>query len=357
MGRNGTRVVVDARPLSAASATRGIGTYLEAILPRLATEPDLDLVVLASAGAAAPARVERVRIRRFSSNRLNFHEQYLLLPNDIRRARPDVFLSPGTDPPRRCLDVIPLSFPHPAFTAERRRWRLRARNIRRASAVVADSHNTATDAARYLGVEPARIQVIPLGVDPRFGPTARRDPNGQPFLLFVAEYSPHKGFSEAFDVISCLAGAGYPHRLVVVGHMGRRARALVTKLVDRAARPDRVEVAGHVPMTELVALYQQASLVVITSRYEGFGLPAAEAMACGTPVVAFDNSSLPEVLGDAGVLVADGDVPAFTSAAAALLDDSRRWLELSEAGLERALLFDWDRCAAELAEVIRRVAA
>jgi glycosyltransferase involved in cell wall biosynthesis len=254
-------------------------------------------------------------------------------------------------------DVIPLSFSHPAFRAERRRWRLRGRSIRQAAAIVADSRHTADEAVRHLGIDPARIQVIPLGVDPCFRPGERRERAGRPFLLFVGEYAPHKGFREAFEVIARLADAGHPHRLVVVGHTGPRARSLLTKLINDTRHPERVELAGHVPVERLRELYQSASLVAVTSRYEGFGLPAAEAMASGTPVVAFDNSSLPEVVGDAGILVPDGDVTAFATAAGAVLSDRGRWLELSQSGLERARLFDWDRSAATLADVLRSVAA
>jgi glycosyltransferase involved in cell wall biosynthesis len=359
-----TRVLVDARPLSAASSTRGIGAYLSAVLPKLAREPDFEIQALATRQTRLPEGVGKVPIRRFSRSRLNFHEQLVLLPFGIRRVEPDVFLGVGTDPPLACsspwvqvlFDVIPLSFPHPAFAPERRRWRLRARSLRKASALAVASRHTAEQVVQHLGLERDRLHLVYPGVDARFVPPPVRQCSDRPFLLYVSEYGPHKGFAEAFDVISRLADAGLPHRLVVVGRMEWRGRALVTKLVQRAGHPERVDLRGYVRSSELTELYQQASLVAVTSRYEGFGLPAVEAMASGTPVVAFDNSSLPEVIGDAGILVPDGDVDAFAVAAAHLLGDSRQWADLSAAGITRSRLFDWDRCASSLADVIRSVA-
>lgn len=106
---------------------------------------------------------------------------------------------------------------------------------------------------------------------------------------------------------------------------------------------------------DLVAEYQGASLLLFTSRYEGFGLPLLEAMACGTPIVAFANSAITEVVSDAGILVDDGDVREMVRAARSLLDDDRRWQELSERGLERARSFSWERSATAYADLFASV--
>src|SRR5207237_9291849 len=109
-------------------------------------------------------------------------------------------------------------------------------------------------------------------------------------------------------------------------------------------RPDLVDGVGYVD--DLAALYRQAAVLVVTSRHEGFGLPVVEAMASGTPVVAFTNSALPEVVGDAGLLVPDGDVDAFARAVCSLLDDEATRSELARRGVTRAQRFSWETTAA-----------
>ena len=177
-----------------------------------------------------------------------------------------------------------------------------------------------------------------------------------PHLLYVSAYGPHKGYSEAFEVLSALADRGLPHRLKMVGTVARRMQPLIRMQANALRHRDRIDLLGVVSPDELLELYQRADAVIVTSRYEGFGLPAVEAMATGSPVVAFANSSLPEVIGQAGVLVPDGDVAAFADAVASVVTDRARWDELSNAGLERATQFSWRRTASETAAVLRSVA-
>jgi len=222
--------------------------------------------------------------------------------------------------------------------------------------VITDSRHTADDAVRILGLDPAKIHVVHCGADPAFRPRTGRSSDAPPFLLYVGAHGPHKGYAEAFAVAARLATSGLPHRLKVVGAIARRVKPLVTVELNRASHPDRVDLLGFVPFDELVRLYSEAEAVIVTSRYEGFGLPALEAMASGTPVVAFDNSSIPEVVGDGGILVADGDVEAFAAAVRGVVTDERRWKDLSDAGVARASAFSWDQAAIAHAEIYRAVA-
>jgi glycosyltransferase involved in cell wall biosynthesis len=357
-------ILVDGRPLSASSATRGIGTYLRNTVRRLTEEPDIGFRALVTDADALPDGVQPVPIRRRFSNRLSFYEQSLLLPRDIARAGADLFFSPGTDPPRHCpvpwvqtlLDVIPVAFDHPKFEGERRRWKARGARVAAADAVIAISQHSASDGVRLLGLDEDRVHVVHLGVDPSFHPPAVRPEPDPPYLLYVSEYGPHKGFSEAFDVIARLADTGLPHRLKMVGKMGPRAEMRVRSLLDPTPHPERVDLLNRVSDDELQRLYHGASLLVVTSRYEGFGLPVLEAMASGTPVVSFDNSSLPEVVGPAGVLVPDGDVAAFAEACRSVLTSPDRAEAMVGAGLEWSARFTWDESAARHAEVFRSVA-
>jgi glycosyltransferase involved in cell wall biosynthesis len=129
-------------------------------------------------------------------------------------------------------------------------------------------------------------------------------------------------------------------------------RARVQRVLDAARRPDLVEVVGFVD--DLPALYREATALLVTSGHEGFGLPALEAMACGAPVVAFTNSAIPEVVGDGGTLVADGDVAQLVRATHALIEDAELRRRQAAKGVQRASLFSWRRSAEAHAGVYRR---
>ncbi len=177
----------------------------------------------------------------------------------------------------------------------------------------------ADEGVRLLNLDPSRVLVAPLGVDPAFHP-GDTGPADTPYLLAVSEYSRRKGFAEAFAVVDALADAGYPHRLIVAGRVHPWAQNELAALRAAARHPERIEILGYVP--ELLPLYQGAAAFLMSSRYEGFGLPALEAMASGAPVVAFANSSVTEVVGGGGQLVDDGDVPAMVAAVRQVLDSA-----------------------------------
>ncbi len=130
--------------------------------------------------------------------------------------------------------------------------------------------------------------------------------------------------------------------------------AQVRRVVACSPCPQRVEIAGYVQ--DLPSVYAGATALLMTSRCEGFGLPALEAMACGTPVVAFANSSLPEVLGDDGLLVEDGNVDAMAAAVIGLIDDPASRTELSQRAVRRAAQFRWEDTVQTYLELLRSVA-
>ena len=219
------RVVVDGFALTDGSQFRGLGTFLRNVLGGLTAQPDLDLVVLARPAAELPAGVRRQKLSRHDVRaRLAHLEHEFRLPGDLRRGGGDVVWSPGTHPPRRCRaplvqtlhDLTPLVFPHWASEYEARRWKRSAAQVRRAARVVTDSRSSADQAIQLLGVEPGRVEVVPLGIEPQFepGPVAAHDP---PYLLYVGAWGPHKGYAEAMAVIAAIADDGWPHHLRIVG--------------------------------------------------------------------------------------------------------------------------------------------
>jgi glycosyltransferase involved in cell wall biosynthesis len=245
-------------------------------------------------------------------------------------------------------DLIPLALPHPMSARDATRWRRRADVLRSARTVVAVSRWSADQVIGLFDVDPARVEVVHNGVEAAFTPGDA--PESPPYLLVVSAWGPHKGFAEAVALAGAIAEAGYPHVLRLAGVHGAWAEERLGEVVDASARPDRVEVLGWVD--DLPALYRGASALLCTSRAEGFGLPALEALACGTPVVAFDNTALPEVLGDAGVLVADGDVTAMAEAVGRVLDDASLAADLRARGPARAAQFSWDATVAGYHEVL-----
>ena len=217
------------------------------------------------------------------------------------------------------------------------------------------SQYSASAAVDVLGLDPERISVVPPGVNEMFVPPNDRQRADPPFVLLVGEYAPQKDWQAAFQVVSQLADRGYPHRLKVAGRIAPWLQAEVDQM-RRAAGSDSIDILGYVPDSVLVQLYHAASAAILTSRFEGFGLPALEAMATGLPLVAFRNTSIPEVVGSGGVLVADGDVDAMVDELSSILDERELWASLSERALAQAAKFSWPDAAARHARLFAQVA-
>lgn len=357
-----TNVLVDASQLSGQSAYSGIGTYVRELLGHLGGRPDLSLSAMVTGDALTPDGVERRPIgRHFREGRRAVWEHELRRTWEIQGRDGAVFHNPNPHAPllnrgpwiQTLHDLIPLVFDDPTLATVRRRFERFGPRYRHARAVVAVSRHAADEAIRLLGLRPEQIEVIHHGVGREFVP-AGGGPADPPYLSVVAEYSRRKGFDLAFEVIAALAEDGYPHRLVVAGRVQEWLRPEFDQVVSAARRPDRIDFQGFVP--DLPAVYQGSTVHLMTSRYEGFGFPALEAMACGIPVVGFANSSIPEVIGDAGILVPDGDVQAMVAAVRRVLDEPHLREELAAAGRERARLFCWQRSAERHAELYSAVA-
>ena len=379
-------VTIDGRSLTGASSYRGLGTYVRQLVAGLAAVAGLDLSVLAEPAVPLPPGVGRIPLAHRAPDRWATAEHHYVLARRLarldRRAGPHgggaggaVFHSPALDPPRRVgrpwvqtiADVLPLADHHPAYAVERRRWRRWAGRVRSADAVIALSRHSAGQAVQHLGVSPDRVQVIHLAPDPHYRPadtaSARLTGAGsgaehqrRPYLLSVGEYAPHKGFTELGLVMNELVRAGLPHRLVVAGRVTEQWRAEMEKALGSGGSQarGRIDVIGWVP--DLLSLYQGAEALVCTSRHEGFGLPLVEAMATATPVVAFANSAVTEVVGDGGALVADGDCPAMAGRLAEILGDPSRRLEAAGAARRRSGCFSWAETLRGHVEVYRLVA-
>jgi glycosyltransferase involved in cell wall biosynthesis len=241
------------------------------------------------------------------------------------------------------------------------------RSVQRADYVVADSENTRNDVICLLGVPPERVTVVPGGVDPVFKPvtdparlaafrrTLGLDPV-TPYILFIGVIEPRKnlmGLIEAFDILK--ARRSLPHKLVVAGRRGWLSEATMER-AERSPYRSEIIFPGFIPEEELPTLYSAAEAFAFPSHYEGFGLPVLEAMACGTPVVASRASSLPEVVGDAGMQVDPDDSERLASALELLALNPEMRADFRERGIARAAGFTWDAAAQVMLDVYHKVA-
>jgi glycosyltransferase involved in cell wall biosynthesis len=205
-----------------------------------------------------------------------------------------------------------------------------------------------------MGLPSAKVQVIPVGIDPGefTPPPAGRPRETDSILVITSADVPLKGLVHLLEALAKLR-TERDVRLTVVGTA--RAGGPAESALDRLTLRDAVRFTGPVPQDELVRLLQTASLLAIPSLYEGFSLPAIEAMACATPLVTTDAGALPEVVGDdAGLRVRAGDVGELTAALQRVLDSPELAARLGAAGRRRALdLFTWRATAQRTADWYR----
>ncbi|HEY2598407.1 MAG TPA: glycosyltransferase family 1 protein [Candidatus Dormibacteraeota bacterium] len=348
----GPAVLLDVRPLQGPSADRGVGTYAAGLLAGLIAEGfDSRLTLLLDADLPEPALPSGAYglagSRRRYHGQLSAYEEAVALGADLQRIQPEVYHAidmrlPGRSPCSLVVtlhDLIPWAWGGPRMRGERFRFWLGKRLLKRADTVLAVSKATAADAERFAAVDPKRVAVVYEAADPVFEsrPGAAGRVSGRwgiepGYLLFVGALDARKdpaGLLRAWSV----AKASRPGlQLVLAGDPGRQAPPTMPGAT----------VVGRLDKLELADLYTAAGCLVFPSRYEGFGLPCLEAMACGCPVAAYRNSSLPEVVDAAGELVDDGDAEALGSAAAALCANPDR---ARKAGLERARAFSWRKTA------------
>ncbi|HEX8721356.1 MAG TPA: glycosyltransferase family 1 protein [Pyrinomonadaceae bacterium] len=298
----------------------------------------------------------------------------LTLSAELRRRPVDLLHVQYTAPPLSPCPVVAtvhdLSFEHIPETFRRRsrvQLRLTVRaTARRAAEVIAPSEFTRRDLVETYGLDPARVTAIPLAVSPRFRPVEdaaelervrRRYGIAREYVLAVGSIQPRKNLARlarAYTALRRARGRSNLPQLVLVGKKGWLYDDTLDA-IEEERLAGSVVLTGYVSEGDLPALYTGALCFAYPSYFEGFGLPPLEAMSCGAPVLTGDRTSLPEVVGDAGLTVDPFDEEALAAALARLIDDDALRARLSERGLKRARRFDWRETARMTLQVYRRV--
>ena len=232
--------------------------------------------------------------------------------------------------------------------------------IRRVARVIAASESSRADLLRLGGCPPERVRVVPHAVSGLFRPPVepRADngkvPSDRPVrILHVGHCGPYKNIEAILRSIPPVSRR-LGHRVVftkVGGPFTKDQRAMIARLGIQ----EQVQHLGMVPLADLPRAYVEADILLMPSLYEGFGLPALEAMACGTPVITSNQGSLPEVVGDAGLLVEPQDIEGIAAAVERVLTDAVLRAKLRRRGLERARIFTWERTARETLAVYEEI--
>ncbi|MEI6563167.1 MAG: glycosyltransferase family 1 protein [bacterium] len=291
-------------------------------------------------------------------------------PFDWFAGKADLYHFPNfTIPPlsrgKKIVTIHDMSFlRHPEFSEDKNLEYLSAfihDSVRRADAIITISEFSKKETSELLGVDPGRIFATPLGVTPGCArpPTAqiaeslRRMKLERPYLLTVGTLEPRKNIRFLIDVFEQLTE--FDGDLVIAGMKGWKVEPILQRM-QSSSRRDRIRYLEYVPDNDLFALYAGAELFVISSFYEGFGLPPLEALACGTPVVSSTGGSLPEILtGKASVLIPGFEVTTWASTIFSLLNDQPRRNELARNATSHAARFSWRDTAQKTLNVYRKV--
>jgi glycosyltransferase involved in cell wall biosynthesis len=312
-------------------------------------------------------------IGRFASNvlaRLPQHSQLraglrrlspldpLWLSYQIGLHRPDIFFSPGFSLPAISVsrfvftihDLICVQLPGASLAstcARKLYFQTVVRSAaRRAYRVLTVSEYSRTELLKWTDLQDDAIVNVGNGIEPVFTPIGPRYDPGFAYILYVGNFKPHKNVNRLLDAYARLDYPGL--RLLLTGHGTPQLLAIIRAL----ALEERVHFTGYVDDRRLAELYRGALLLVQPSLMEGFGLPPLEAMACGTPVVVSRVTSLPEVIGDAGVFVDPLDVSDIRRAIERTIGDLDLRKQMVAAGKLRASLFRWDDVAQKVSSVL-----
>jgi glycosyltransferase involved in cell wall biosynthesis len=353
-------------------------------LPRVAPQYEYALVVphknsfeIVDIAADTDLQSLASTILRPNSNFRKLLFEQSIMPRAARAYEADVLHIPYWAPPLRSSvpivvtihDIIPLILPQYRGGAFVRAYtQLVSAAARGATLILTDSDASRSDIMQYLRIPADRVRTICLAADPEF--TDHVDPIDtaalrknydlpEEYVLYLGGCDARKNIETLLQIYTWaqdVLGANYP--LVIAGSLPDRHDEFFHDprvIAKQIEVEDVVRFIGRVAEEDKVALYQQARAFLYPTLYEGFGLPALEALACGVPVVGSNSSSVPEIVGDAGILVDPKDARAMAGALIAVCTEDPLHDELSERALKQAAKFSWEKCARETAEAYESV--
>jgi glycosyltransferase involved in cell wall biosynthesis len=369
-------VGVNAHLLSLAESYRsaGITWHIYNLLCHLPeADPHIEYTVFLSERRYVAAPGVRLQVSRLPTHQpwARIVWEQMAQPWAVRRAGVDLIHEPAFVGPLAsgCPFVITihdlsfLFYPQGFRVLNRLYLRLFTRySVQRARRIVAVSESTKRDLVQHYGMSPARIDVVYNGIDSSFRPlpaarvAAFKAERGLPdrFILFVGTLEPRKNVVRLIESFARLPKGRPP--LMLVGGRGWLCDGIFAR-IEALSLTDEIHVVGYVPAEDLCFWYNAADLFVYPSLYEGFGLPPLEAMACGTPVVASTTSSLPEVVGQAGLLVDPTDTEALAAAMEQVLTSVEMREKMRVAGLAQAQGFSWQQTARRTVDSYRQALA
>jgi glycosyltransferase involved in cell wall biosynthesis len=367
------RIGIDARKLH----DFGIGTYIRNLLRQLARlDRQTEFVVLCRPGdrEALALLGENFRAVAETSGNYSIAEQ-IRIPMALAREGVTLFHAPHyvLPPLVRCPSVVTIHdcihLMFPQYLPNRLALGYARASIglaaRRATRVMTVSESSKRDILRFVDVAPDKIDVIYNSYDERFGMEPREEDVVRvreryqlhdEFVLYAGNVKPHKNLERLIEAFSLVRKRGLDHlKLVLIGDDISKYTAL-RRAVHKYQLHKYVRFIGYLPEETLAVMYRLAGVFVFPSLYEGFGLPPLEAMASGTPVVTSNVSSLPEVAGDAAVLVDPYDPQAIAGGIERVLCDETLRLELRAKGLARARQFSWETSVRRVREIYQQAA-
>ena len=369
------RIAFDGTTLTAGRT--GVGYYTEHLLQHLAREVERtgdELVVISNKAIdTASPLPKHVRVYTKRQFPLRIGWMQLLASRVLGDLEPDVAhftngMIPPAPPAPTVVTVHDMSLRlHPSCHPVRRlliNRPLITVAIRSASEIVTVSHSARRDLLRLHKTNSDRVTVVHEAAAPGFAPIAdralldavrRQYRLPQRFVLYVGTIEPRKNLPRLMEAFAAARAQGMPHELVCAGPYGWSSRDL-TAVIDRLGIRDGVHFTGYVPVEQLPAIYNLAEMFAFPSVYEGFGLPVVEAMACGTPVITSNTSSLDEIASGAAETVDPYCADAIADAMLRLARDADWRRELSARGRARARRFSWTRTAREMLAIYQRAA-
>lgn len=373
-----TRIAIDYTP--AYEQGGGIGRYVRELVASLATIDDKTTYKLFVAGVdqlpdipgenfewAATSISPKWFARFWHRLRIPFPVDFFTEKIDLFHAT-DFVLPPTLPSTKTILTVHDLSFIRvPDAASPRLRTYLNQvvpRSVHKADHILADSQATKDDIIEFYDTPPDKITVLLSGVDSIFVPninahhaTTVRDKyqiGTTPFIFTIGTVQPRKNYSRLIRALAVLHEKNHDIQLVIAGGKGWLEDKMY-KTIEETGLSNYVKLIGFADEADLPTLYSEAICLAFPSLYEGFGLPVLESMACGTPVITSNVSSLPEVAGNDALLVDPYDVKQLVNALERILTDTELRQKLIESGLQRVKSFTWKRSAQQLSSIYQKI--